>query len=213
MTAVIFIMNNKQLTKEAHNAIAEKYYKLYKDDTSDLKYFDLFLKDCKSSVLDLGCGMGHYSNYMYNKGFNVVGVDISENMIKIAKRNNSNIDFIVSDICDLSVLSKEKFDGVVLAYVLQHLSKKEVNLLFESLNQYLAHNSKILIFLREGNEIKEEIEPIDTKYKYIINEYSKDEISDILKHNGWKIKMIETKEYIEDPNSLSPITRVILAEK
>lgn len=213
MTMVIFIMNNKQITKEAHNAIAEKYYELYKEDISDLKYFDLFLKECESKILDLGCGMGHYSNYMFDKGFEVIGIDFSENMLHIARQINPSIKFICSDICDLSALKKEKFDGVVLAYVLQHLSKKEVNLLFESLNQYLNLNSKILIFLREGNEIKEEIEPIDTKYKYIINEYSKDEISDILKHNGWKIKMIETKEYIEDPNSLSPITLVVLAEK
>ena len=62
-------MDNKKITKDAHNAIAEKYYELYKDDTTDLKYFDMFLSQCKGKILDLGCGMGHYSNYMYNKEF------------------------------------------------------------------------------------------------------------------------------------------------
>ena len=78
-------VKNKLVTKEAHNAIAEKYYELYKDDISDLKYFDLFLEGCKSKILDLGCGMGHYSNYMYNKGFDVVGIDFSQNMINKKK--------------------------------------------------------------------------------------------------------------------------------
>lgn len=206
-------MNNKQITKEAHNAIAEKYYELYKDDTSDLKYFDLFLKDCKPKILDLGCGMGHYSNYMYDKGFDIVGVDISENMINIAKRNNPNIEFIVSDICDLEIMKNCEFDGIVLAYVLQHLSKEEVLNLFCEINYIVDENCKLLMFLREGNGISEEVEPIDTRYKYIINEYSKDEIKKILFDNGWEIDLIETKEYIDDPNSLAPTTMVVIAKK
>lgn len=206
-------MNNKQITKEAHDAIAEKYYELYKDDVSDLKYFDLFLSDCGLKILDLGCGMGHYSNYMYNKGFEVIGIDISENMLEIAKRNNHDIDFIVSDICDLSVLNNKKFDGVVLAYVLQHLSKEEVINLFNQMNDIVNDNGKLLMFLREGNGVVEEIEPIDTRYKYIINEYSKEEIKDILLENGWEIDLIETKEYIDDPNSLAPTTMVVIAKK
>ena len=206
-------VKNKLVTKEAHNAIAEKYYELYKDDVSDLKYFDLFLEGCKSKILDLGCGMGHYSNYMYNKGFDVVGIDFSQNMINIAKKDNPNINFIVSDICDLDVIKNQKFDGVVIAYVLQHLSKEEVLDLFIQINNIVNDNSKLLIFLREGNGIVEEVEPIDTRYKYVINEYSKGEISEILIKNGWKINLIDTKEYIEDPNSLAPNTLVILAEK
>lgn len=206
-------MNNKQMTKEAHNAIAEKYYDLYKDDVSDLKYFDLFLKDCNSKILDLGCGMGHYSNYMYNKGFEVVGVDFCENMIKIAKNSNPNIEFIISDICDLSALNNQKFDGIVLAYVLQHLSKEEVLNLFDSIDSLTSNNSKLLIFLREGNGVTEEVEPIDTRYKYVINEYSKEEINGLLINKGWKINLIETKEYIYDPNSLAPTTLVVLAKK
>lgn len=207
------IMDNKKMTKEAHNAIADKYYELYKDDVSDLKYFDMFLKDIKGKILDLGCGMGHYSNYMYNKGFEVVGIDFSSNMINIAKNNNPNIDFIVSDVCDLKCIENKTFDGVVIAYVLQHLSKQEVEDLFKSLDNYINDNSSILIFTREGNGILEEIEPIDTRYKYVINEYSKEEIKELLIKNGWEISLMETKEYIEDPNSLAPTTLVVSAKK
>ena len=206
-------MNNKQITKEAHNAIANKYYELYKDDVSDLKYFDLFLNKCESKILDLGCGMGHYSNYIHNKGFDVVGIDFSENMINIAKKDNPNINYIVSDICNLKVIENQKFDGIVLAYVLQHLSKQEVLNLFDEINNIVNDNSKLLIFLREGNGIVKEIEPIDTRYEYTINEYSKEEIKEILTKNGWNISLIETKEYIEDPNSLAPTTLVVLASK
>jgi len=205
-------MDNKQQTKMAHNAIAQKYYELYKDDKTDLVYFDEFLRHCKNKILDLGCGMGHYSNYVYNKGFKVTGIDFSEEMIKIAKNNNSDISFLVSDICNLDVLQSEKYDGIIIAYVLQHLSKKEVEQLFSNIKDYLESSAKLLIFLREGTSIVEEVEPIDTRFKYIINEYSKDEIKQILYKNNFEILKLEEKEYIDDPNSLSPHTLVIIAQ-
>lgn len=205
-------MDNKEQTKIAHNAIAKKYYELYKDDQTDLIYFDEFLNNCYSKILDLGCGMGHYSNYIYNKGFKVTGIDFSEEMIKIAKSNNSNIPFYVHDICDLKIIENKKYDGVVLAYVLQHLSKKEVSDLFQNIKKHLEPNAKLLIFLREGNSILEESEPINPKYKYIINEYNEEEIKLILTQNNWEILKIEKKKYIEDPNSLSPNTLVVIAQ-
>ena len=91
-------MNNKENTKEAHNAIAQKYYQEYKDDITDLFYIDEFLKKCKNKILDLGCGMGHYSKYIKDKGFEVVGIDFSNEMLKIAKENESTIRFIESDL-------------------------------------------------------------------------------------------------------------------
>ena len=43
--------------------------------------------------------------------------------------------------------------------------------------------------------------------------YIKEEITKILINNGWAISLIETKEYIEDPNSLSPNTMVVIGKK
>ena len=40
-----------------------------------------------------------------------------------------------------------------------------------------------------------------------------EEITKILINNGWAISLIETKEYIEDPNSLSPNTMFVIGKK
>lgn len=45
-----------------------------------------------------------------------------------------------------------------------------------------------------------------------INEYSKDEIKQILYKNNFEILKLEEKEYIDDPNSLSPHTLVIIVQ-
>jgi len=79
-------MTNKEITKKAHDAISKQYYQEYKDDKTDLEYIDKFLDICNKKILDLGCGIGHYSKYVENKGFEVVGVNFSKEMLKIAKK-------------------------------------------------------------------------------------------------------------------------------
>ncbi len=206
-------MNNKKITQKAHNAIAEQYYQTYKDDKSDLTYFDEFLSLFNGKILDLGCGMGHYSNYMFHKGFTVTGIDFSASMIRIAKKSCPHIEFIKHDICNLNILKNKKYDGVVIAYVLQHLSKNEVLHLFNSLSFYTSENAKLLLFLRQGNSVVKEIEPMNPKFEYVINEYSEKEIKSILNSNDWEILKIEDKPFVDDINSLAPNTLVVIAQR
>lgn len=206
-------MTNKEVTRNAHDAIAKQYYELYKDDKTDLAYFDEFLSTCDKRVLDLGCGMGHYSRYIKNKGHEVVGVDFSKKMIKIAKKTCPKGKFYVADICDLKVLNKQKFDGVVIAYVLQHLSKDEVAGLVKNLENYLNVGAKMLLFVREGDHVLIEEEPINNEFKYVINEYTKNEITELLNSSGWIVTSVRKKPKINDPYSLAPDTMVVFAER
>ena len=206
-------MNNKEVTRLAHDNIAQKYYETYKDDKTDLAYFDEFLDICDTDILDLGCGMGHYANYMYNKGYTVTGIDFSSGMLDIARKEYPNIEYIQSDVCDLSLLSGRKYDGIVLAYLLQHLSRKETENLFKQLPKYLKPNAKLLIFTREGNFTLDEAEPFNPTFIYQITEYNKDTLTALLTNNGWDIIKIETKKHIEDNYSLAPDTLVVIAKK
>lgn len=69
------------------------------------------------TALDLGCGPGNQSVFLAQKGFKVTGIDISPTAIKYAKENAKNanleIDFIVADATDLSILKNKKFDLIL----------------------------------------------------------------------------------------------------
>lgn len=206
-------MTNKEKTKKAYDAIAYKYYKEYKDDSTDFAYIDKFLNMCNKKILDLGCGMGHYSKYIKNKGFEIVGIDFSKGMLKIAKEINPSINFIESDICKLPQNLDKDFDGVLIAYVIQHLSKEETIECLNNLHQYLTKDSNLLILFREGNRILSEKEPFDSRFRYIIKEYEKREITDLLNECGYNVIDIEEKGDKEDKFSLCPKTLVLYAKK
>ena len=71
----------------------------------------------------------------------------------------------------------------------------------------------MLLFLRQGGSVHKEKEPMNDKFEYIINEYSKEEISLVLKLNSWSVVKLYDKDPIDDPNSLAPNTLVVIAEK
>ena len=82
----------------------------------------------QKSVLDLACGEGFYTRRIKQKtAGTVVGVDISEKMIRLAKQQEENhpleIDYVVSDVMQLGKIGS--FDLIVASYLLNYAQTKE----------------------------------------------------------------------------------------
>jgi len=82
------------------------------------------LKDKR--VLDLACGEGYSSRFMKGLGAReVVGVDISNKLIQIAKKNKSvGIKYFVGDLTKYDFCKRGKFDVVTVVNFLHYLPKK-----------------------------------------------------------------------------------------
>ena len=98
-------------------------------------------------ILDLGCGDGYYSRYLKKRGAEVVGVDLSNNMIKLAKKNakkdNLEIPFYKMDGEHLD-FEDNYFDMVLTVVVLQHVIDENM------LNTLLEEISRVLVGGRGG---------------------------------------------------------------
>ncbi|WP_435348905.1 class I SAM-dependent methyltransferase [Haloarchaeobius sp. HRN-SO-5] len=66
------------------------------------------------TVLDLGCGAGRTTGPLEARGFDVVGVDMSEAMITAARENTSGPELLVGDATDLP-FEDECFDYVLFS--------------------------------------------------------------------------------------------------
>ncbi len=78
--------------------------------------FRLFTPEKGMKVLDVGCGTGLFSMRLAEMGCKVTGVDVSKEMLAIArekaKKENLEIDFRAMDVYDLD-FADESFDAVL----------------------------------------------------------------------------------------------------
>lgn len=99
-------------------------------------------------VLDLGCGNGDNCIDFINKGASkVIGIDISSNMLDVAKNKNSNenIQYIKMDMNQIRSID-EKFDVVYSSLAIHYI--KNYNLLISNIRQLLKPQG-ILLFSQE----------------------------------------------------------------
>jgi len=82
------------------------------------------------SVLDLCCGTGHLALYFLERGYRVVGIDLSEHMLYLAEENarryieSGQAKFVRCDASDFAL--EERFGLVVSTYdSLNHLENEE----------------------------------------------------------------------------------------
>jgi len=95
------------LPRISFNQAADHYDQWYQTplgmmyDRLEKKAFDRLLaigNYGRQSLVEIGCGTGHWSKYFRDKGFMVTGVDISREMIRIAsKKNMADCRFLVAD--------------------------------------------------------------------------------------------------------------------
>lgn len=92
------------------------------------------------TILNLGCGTGQHDLFLADAGFSVTGIDLSEEMIKIAKTKNSSskCNFIHGDARSLEL--DTKFDVVIsLFHVLSYqTSNRDVSNFFNTIYSLLT---------------------------------------------------------------------------
>lgn len=78
-----------------------------------------FLKSPKGSrVIDLGCGNGNLTNKLFEKGYNVVGIDDSEKMLEAARNKYKNIEFLKGNALTFNVKPVDAiFSNAVLHWI------------------------------------------------------------------------------------------------
>ena len=114
-------LNIISLNRKAWNNVADKYDNAkYSKINPAFKFFCKELPE-RGSILDIGSGTGlPFAKLFLDKGFNYLGIDISSQMIKIAKKNVPIANFKELSMTNLNY--NKKFDGVFSHYSMLLLS-------------------------------------------------------------------------------------------
>ena len=148
-------MDRYKETFETWNKIAS----LYEDKFMDLdiynETYDFIcnsIVENKSKILEIGCGPGNITKYLLSKrpDFNILGIDISENMVELARRNNPGAIFQIMDSRNIGDLNT-KFNGIVCGFCLPYLSQSDcTELISDSYNLLIERGLFYLSFV-EGD--------------------------------------------------------------
>jgi SAM-dependent methyltransferase len=146
-----------ELTRKAYNKTADKYHEHFKDEVTQKEYDRLLLDRFSDSlgqnslICDAGCGpSGHIGRYLFNKGHQVAGIDISQRCIAVATAYNPGMDFKVRDIMNTG-FEDNSFDAVVSFYSIIYTPKEHIGRIFDEFNRILKSNGKLLIAVKKGS--------------------------------------------------------------
>jgi ubiquinone/menaquinone biosynthesis C-methylase UbiE len=190
-------------TKNHYDRVAYKYVDLFKNEIDNKGYDRKLLDDFADSlsknslVCDVGCGAtGHIGRYLFNKGFKVHGIDISEKSIGAAKAINPEMKFSVMDMCNLQ-FPDESFDGMVGFYSIIHIPKDYIKLAFKEFNRVLKKDGMLLLAVHKGDSEEVLNEALWEKASLFISKFKEIELIENMTKSGFGIKFIETRQPYE----------------
>lgn len=104
-------------------------------------------------VCDLGCGPGQVAAYLHARRVDVFGADISEGMLREARRLHPSIEFRREDMLRLG-LDDGSLGGIVAFYAVVNLTPDQVDQALRECRRVLAPGGHLLLAFHIGDETR-----------------------------------------------------------
>jgi SAM-dependent methyltransferase len=104
-------------------------------------------------VADVGCGPGYVAGYLHDAGVDAFGIDLSPEMIAIARRDHPDLRFEVGTMTDLD-LADQSVVGIVAFWSVIHVPDDAVPGVFEEFRRVLRPQGLLLVGFHVGDETR-----------------------------------------------------------
>lgn len=157
------------------------------------KNYSRFLpKDRNASILDIGCGMGHFLYFLQQEAYkNVVGIDLSEENVNFCKSRGFEI--IKIDAFEFLEKNRKYFDCIVMNDVIEHFKKEEILRILYLIEENLSRKG---IFICKTGNASDPLTGSRTRHIDFTHEvgFTEESLSQILEVSGFK----QVKIYPQD---------------
>lgn len=158
-------------------------------------FVELLPKNAK--VLDVGCGAGRDAQPLKQKGLDVVGLDLSVGLLKVARREFPGIDFVEGNMLALP-FDDAQFDGIWSNASLLHLETiDDVKLALSEMHRTLKANGILYVLVKAQTGahktavVSDKLSSHDRFFQY----FSVDELKRLLAEG--RFELVDIKEYSE----------------
>jgi len=184
---VLKLSKNIKTTIDSYDNTAEEYAKntLEINTSAPINKFLSYLTE-KSLILDIGCGPGRDARLFSNKGFDVVGIDLSSKLLEIARKYDYKSKFCHMDVLNMG-FPNNTFNGLWAMSSLMHLEKKVFPKALQECYRVLKDESVFYLSLKRGEGESLELDKRYDNLKKYYAYYLDDEVEEIINKSGFEI--------------------------
>jgi SAM-dependent methyltransferase len=134
-------------------AYADRFFQELDEKPFDRALLDLFVEEVRGRgrVGDIGCGPGQVARYLHERGVDVVGIDFSPSMVRVAQQLSPDVSFEIGSMLAMGA-PDASFAGLVGFYALVNLQQAEVRTALLELCRVLAPGAPLLLSFHLGDE-------------------------------------------------------------
>ncbi|MET9811678.1 methyltransferase domain-containing protein [Streptomyces sp. NPDC006355] len=186
-------------TRTFYDTVAEDYAEHFRDvgvgtalDRGLLAGFAEFV-GVGGEVADLGCGPGRVTAYLAARGLSVFGLDLSESMLAIARRENPGLRFVKGSMLELD-LPDGSLDGVVSWYSTIHTPLDRLPDVFAEFGRVLRPGGHLLVAFQAGDEPRRYEEAFGHKVALDFRRRRPERIAALLEAAGFALRSRTVRE-------------------
>lgn len=143
--------------RDSYDQVAEEYVTRFFHELEhkplERELLDRFAESLRGlgPACDMGCGPGHITHYLYKRGIEVFGLDLSPHMVELARQLSPDIEFHQGNMSSLDV-DDEAWGGIAAFYSIIHIPREEVIHVLQEFRRVLQPNGLLLLAFHQGQE-------------------------------------------------------------
>lgn len=145
------MINGNELSRSVYYSTHFRNFQNKEISNADIQYYknlyeNYLPKDKSSRILEIGCGLGKFLYFLKQLDYNnIEGIDVSEELVEIAKKNSGIIVHHIVDINNFLNTKEGYYDLIVMFDVIEHIEKNKVIDTLLRVNKSLTNNGIFLI--------------------------------------------------------------------
>lgn len=161
--------------RDAYASVADLYIGLFgtsrQVDADDLALIGRHLSIRPGSVLDVGCGPGHITDYLRSVGVDALGVDMVPEFIAHAKATFPAGKYRLGSMRSLDV-EDDSIAGILAWYSLIHLPPPDLDVVLGEFRRVMTPTGTLVVGFFDGDQVAAFDHKVVTAYRWPVDELS-----------------------------------------
>ncbi|MET7473691.1 class I SAM-dependent methyltransferase [Streptomyces sp. NPDC005648] len=199
---------------EAFDAIGDRYEEAFPHKEGQIESAEWLIASLPagSRVLDLGCGTGvPTARQLAEADLRVVGVDLSDTMVALTRKNVPGGEFHCADLADLrpgGPLDLGRFDGVTAFFALLMLPRAEIPPALRTVHHLLVPGGLLALSMVEADVDDFSIPFIGSTIR--VSGYLREELREVVETAGFDIVDESSYSYAPAVADVAPEVQIFL---